>query len=199
MSKYKDLDALFANKHTDCEPWIIGKRPKHYKRLSCSYDEATRLAKLGASRIAAAYGIRLFFTQAVIAGAILSGDYDEVVVCTPSQYGKAIADDEQVLTRQGWKRHGDLKVGDEVISMDGKFVKVTYVHPKCEMDRVVVFENGDEIICHHNHEWICKGRSRKVKKTTRNVPVSYMEKIGTKVPSGGNTFVVPVRDSNHSA
>ena len=88
--KYKDLEALFANKHTDCEPWIIGKRPKHYKRLSCSYDEATRLAKLGASRIAAAFGARLFFTQAVIAGAILCGDYDEVIVCSPSQYGKSI-------------------------------------------------------------------------------------------------------------
>ena len=89
MSKYKDLDALFAQKHDNCEPWIIGKRPKHYKRLTCSYDEATRLAKLGASMIMAAYGTKLFFTQAVIAGAILSGDYDEIVVCTPSQYGKS--------------------------------------------------------------------------------------------------------------
>ena len=89
MSKYKDLDALFAQKHTDCEPWIIGRRPRHYKRLTCSYDEATRLAKLGASRIAAAYNVKLFFTQAVIAGAILSGDYDEVIVCASSQYGKS--------------------------------------------------------------------------------------------------------------
>ncbi len=87
--KYKDLDALFENQHYDCKPWIIGKIPKHYKRLSCSWDEALRLAKLGASRIAAAYGTKLFFTQAIIAGSILSDDYDEIIVCSSSQYGKS--------------------------------------------------------------------------------------------------------------
>lgn len=89
LGKYKDLDALFANQHFDCEPWIIGKRPKWYKRLSCTHNEATRLAKIGASRIAAAYGLKLFFTQAVIAGAILCDDYDEVIICLSSQYGKS--------------------------------------------------------------------------------------------------------------
>lgn len=87
--KYKDLDLMFQDQHFDCEPWIIGKRPVHYKRLSCSYNEATRLAKLGASKIAAAYGARLFFTQAVIAGAILGDDYDEVIIAISSQYGKS--------------------------------------------------------------------------------------------------------------
>lgn len=87
--KYKDLDAMFAVQSYDCEPWIIGKRPKHYKRMSCSYEEATRLAKIGASKIAAAYGAKLFFTQAVIAGAILCEDYDEVIIAISSQYGKS--------------------------------------------------------------------------------------------------------------
>lgn len=87
--KYKDLDLMFQDQHFDCEPWIIGKRPKHYKRLTCSYDEATRLAKFGASRIAAAYGLKLYFTQAVIAGAILGDDYDEVIIAISSQYGKS--------------------------------------------------------------------------------------------------------------
>ena len=77
QGKYKDLDALFALQRKDCEPWIIGRRAKHYKRLTCSDEEAVRLAKLGASQIMAAYGTKLFFTQAVIAGAILSDDYDE--------------------------------------------------------------------------------------------------------------------------
>ncbi len=89
QGKYKDLDALFALQRNDCEPWIIGKRAKHYKRLSCSDEEAVRLAKLGASQIMAAYGTKLFFTQAVIAGAILSDDYDEVIIAISSQYGKS--------------------------------------------------------------------------------------------------------------
>ena len=87
--KYKDLETLFARQHFDCEPWIIGKIPKHYKRLSCSKEEALRLAKEGAVQIGAAYGIKLFFTQAVIAGAIIGDDYDEIIVCTSSQYGKS--------------------------------------------------------------------------------------------------------------
>lgn len=89
MSKYKDLDALFELQSFDCEAWIIGKIPKHYKRMTIDRDEQMRLAKLGASRLAAAFGIRLFFSQAVIAGAILSGDYDEVIICLSSQYGKS--------------------------------------------------------------------------------------------------------------
>lgn len=87
--KYKDLDALFAQQSFDLEPWLIGKIPKHYKRLSCSREEALRLAKFGATKIGAAYKCRLFFTQAVIAGAILSDDYDEVIIAISSQYGKS--------------------------------------------------------------------------------------------------------------
>lgn len=190
--KYKDLDALFANQHFDCDPWIIGKIPKHYKRMTCSRQEAVRLAKLGASRMAAAYGARMFFTQSVIIGAVLDDGYDEVVVVSPSQYGKAIDDDEPVLTRDGWKRHGDLQVGDEVISMDGEFVKVLHVHPKCEMDRIVVFENGDEVICHHNHEWIYKGcNTRNHTRPRRTASVAEMEERGVKMTDGHSRFTVP--------
>lgn len=89
LTKYKDLEALFELQSTDCSPWIIGKIPRHYKRLSCSWEEAVRLAKLGASRMASAFGIKCFFTQSVIAGAVLDDSYDEVVVCTSSQYGKS--------------------------------------------------------------------------------------------------------------
>ncbi len=84
-----ELDILFKGKHSDCKPWLIGKIPKHFKRLSVDDKEALRLAKLGATEIASAFGEKLFFCQAMIAGAILSGDYDEIVVCLCSQYGKS--------------------------------------------------------------------------------------------------------------
>lgn len=133
--------------------WLIGNKPVHYKRLSVDFKEADRLAQLGAIKIGAAFNTVLYYSQAVIAGAILSGDYDTAIIVTPSQYGKAIENDCPVLTRHGWKKHGDLQVGDEVIGKDGEFVKVTYVHPKCMMDREVVFSTGERIKCHHNHEW----------------------------------------------
>lgn len=99
LAKYKDLEALFENQHFDCEPWIIGKIPKWYKRMSASPEEAMRLAKLGASRMAAAYGLKLFYTQAVIAGAILDDRYSEVIICLSSQYGKSFVMGHVALLR----------------------------------------------------------------------------------------------------
>lgn len=85
---------------------------------------------------------------------------DLLCISMPPGVGKALADDTPILTRQGWKNHGDLVVGDEVIGLDGKFKKVTHVHPKCMLDRLVTFSNGEQIQCHENHEWMTWSRSR---------------------------------------
>lgn len=66
-----------------------GNIPVHYKRLSVKPEEADRLAVIGAMEIFSAFNIQLYYTQSVIAGAMLSGDYDTVVVVSPSQYGKS--------------------------------------------------------------------------------------------------------------
>lgn len=84
-----ELDVLFQNQHTDCKPWVIGKIPKHFKRISVSMEDAVRLAKIGATEIASAFGLSLFFCQSLIAGAIISGEFDEIIVVSPSQYGKS--------------------------------------------------------------------------------------------------------------
>lgn len=84
-----ELELLFENREFGLSPWVIGKIPHHFKRLSVSKKEGLRLARKGASEMAAAYGIKLFYCQAMIAGAILDPKYDEIVVVTPSQYGKS--------------------------------------------------------------------------------------------------------------
>ncbi len=83
------LRALLKDADQSRGDWIIGKKPIHYKRLSVSTDEADRLAKIGAAEIGAAFGTVLYYSQAVIAGAILSGDYDTAVIVSCSQYGKS--------------------------------------------------------------------------------------------------------------
>ena len=85
----RELQALLSKRSYDLSEWLIGNIPKHYKRISISTDEAIRLAKIGASAIGAYFGDRLYFTQAVIAGAVLEGKYKEYVIVTPSQYGKS--------------------------------------------------------------------------------------------------------------
>lgn len=85
----EELTSLLAKRNYDLAPWINGKVPKHYKRLSVIPSKARELAELGAHEMFKFFGVRLFFSQALIAGAILSNEYDEFVIVTPPQYGKS--------------------------------------------------------------------------------------------------------------
>ena len=80
-------------------------------------------------------------------------------ISMPPGTGKALANDTPIITRNGWKKHGDLVVGDEVVGLDGKFKKVVAVHPKCMLDRLVTFSNGEQIVCHERHEWMYYDRA----------------------------------------
>ena len=88
------------------------------------------------------------------------GKLDILGISLPPGVGKALANDTPILTRNGWKNHGDLVVGDEVIGMDGRFKKVIHVRPKCMLDVLVEFTNGEKIQCHENHEWMIYDRGR---------------------------------------
>lgn len=72
----------------------------------------------------------------------------------PPGTGKQLSDDTPVMTSKGWKNHGDLKVGDRVIGLNGEYVKVTHVFPKAEQDCQVWFGNKGSLYCHENHEWV---------------------------------------------
>ncbi len=87
------------------------------------------------------------------------GELELLGISTPPGVGKALANDTPILTRHGWKNHGDLVVGDEVIGLDGNFKKVIAVHPKCMLDCLVEFTNGENIQCHENHEWLIHDRN----------------------------------------
>lgn len=84
------------------------------------------------------------------------------------RFGKLLADDTPILTRDGWKNHGDLKVGDYVIGIDGKFKKVLAVSPKAPANCCVEFSDGDKIYCHENHEWVidsCPSKKQIIRET----------------------------------
>ena len=102
-------------------------------------------------------------------------DIDELFLSQPPRTGKALADNTPVLTKEGWKKHGDLKVGDSVIGIDGKYKKVLAVHPKCTLDREVQFTNGERIVCHENHEWYVCDRGFPLKKEPSVWETKYIE------------------------
>lgn len=103
------------------------------------------------------------------------GKLDELFLSLPPRVGKALANDTPILTRNGWKNHGDLEVGDEVIGMDGKFKKVIAVHPKCDLDRLVEFTNGERVQCHENHEWLFYDRHSHTQKLLETKEWEQME------------------------
>lgn len=123
-------------------------------------------------------------------------ELDILCISLPPGVGKALADDTPILTRQGWKNHGDLVVGDEVIGLDGKFKKVTHVHPKCMLDRLVTFSNGEQIQCHERHEWMTysRGRGRYITEETQYYESVKLEAGGTEHKRGHRyQFQLPPR------
>ena len=111
---------------------------------------------------------------------------DLLGISLPPGTGKALANDTPILTRNGWKAHGDLVVGDEVVGLDGNFKKVIAVHPKCQLDVLVEFTNGERIQCHENHEWMIYNMRR-----TPNKPVTLETKIIEKEFLSGCEIYLP--------
>lgn len=88
MTPKQRLTNLLEEQHTDLKPWVKGNIPEHYKRISADRDEQIRLATAGLFSLSDEFGKVPYFTQAVIAGGMLSEDYDRVTVVSPYQYGK---------------------------------------------------------------------------------------------------------------
>ena len=137
MANSRELETLFSQQSFDCKDWIgRGKIPKHYKRLSCSEEEAMRLALYGFKKMAMYFDESLFFTQSVIAGAVLSEKYHKITIVTPSTYGKS-----WLMGRLGiLLAHGDT-LGDETLGEPPREGEPTYV--------VASVQDGTKMIMSH--------------------------------------------------
>lgn len=78
-----------AEPKENLKKWVKGYVPKNYKRISIDMKTAMRFAEIGAFESMVNFGTRLFFTQAMLLGAVLSEEYKTFYVITPSQYGKS--------------------------------------------------------------------------------------------------------------
>lgn len=98
----------------------------------------------------------------------------------PSRVGKAISYDTPVLTDNGWKKHGELTILDRVIGIDGEFKKILAIHNPCDMEYKVTFSDGEEIVCHGNHEWRVFDRYKRriIDKETKEIRETLLEKDG---------------------
>ena len=96
---------------------------------------------------------------------IAAGERMQVMLTMPPRHGKQVADSEPVLTTEGWKRHGDLRVGDYVYAPTGKPVPVEWVSEPSDEKMRVTFSDGESVLVHPNHEWSVYDRSPRVWRT----------------------------------
>lgn len=76
-----------------------------------------------------------------------------LMLLMPPRHGKLLADDTLVYTREvGWKLHGDLTPGDQIMGLNN-WVTVIGVSEPSLATMEVVTSAGTRIQCHPNHEW----------------------------------------------
>lgn len=87
-----------------------------------------------------------------------AGEIRRLMVFMPPGSAKALALDTPIPTPDGWKRMGDLRVGDRVFDENGKPCNVTWVSPIWRQRPVyrVSTDCGDEIIADQDHEWFVR-------------------------------------------
>lgn len=114
---------------------------------------------------------------------------DLLVLNMPPRTGKLLADKTPVLTKNGWKYHGDLKVGDYVLNEKGDFVKVLAINEKQKTTHKITFSNGETLECHKQHEWVVYDRHTRTYKT---VETEYM--IGKLKDGHRYRFQLPLKE-----
>jgi len=94
---------------------------------------------------------------------------------------KALAYDTPIMTKDGWKKHGELQVGDYVIGSSGDFIKVI-ARTKNFTDSKqyeITFDKKYKIVCSSDHIWEVNAKSKKRVKGTKNKRIGREKKLVT--------------------
>lgn len=84
----------------------------------------------------------------------------DTLILSPRESAKAQPLTEPVLTPDGWRLMGDLKVGDVITAADGNNTKITRVSPQGVKDNYrVTFNDGAIAYCSLDHLWQVRDRS----------------------------------------
>lgn len=86
-----------------------------------------------------------------------------------NQVSKALFEEELVPTTSGLKKMRDIAVGDMVFSKGGtptRVVDIPFVGT--EQAYQITFNDGAQVVCGENHEWICMGPRQRFRKNYRS-------------------------------
>lgn len=78
---------------------------------------------------------------------------DDIIFLAPRDHGKLICSEQVVRTSLGWKKHGNLQVGDKVFTPEGNQTTITGIGYKDWASLEVEMSDGSKIKTHPHHEW----------------------------------------------
>ena len=129
---------------------------------------------------------------------LIDDKLDLLVLNCPPRVGKNQSNDTLVLTKNGWKKHGDLQVGDYVLNHKGDFVKVLATSEDFPIEYSVKFSNGEVSECHGNHEWLVYDRhARKEKIVETKYMIGKIRDADKNSPNNTHThfrFSLPIKN-----
>ena len=140
---------------------------------------------------------------------VYDGDLDFLSVSQPKRTGKCLSVNENVCTPDGFKRIGEIKVGDYVISANGNPTMVLGVYPQKEKLRVYEIEFTESgkskqktvIECCENHLWEVSTEDSRYK-NRKNRVMNTLELMNGTIKRGkdhhnnyGVEYVKPVQFS----
>lgn len=119
---------------------------------------------------------------------------DFLFVSLPPRIGKLVSNSTPILTKKGWKKHGDLRAGDYVLNHKGRFVRVLATSPEYPCNCRITFSNGEQIDCHENHEWLVndRHRNREVILETKNMIGNVRDNYGNEKTKNHFRFGLPI-------
>lgn len=111
---------------------------------------------------------------------------DLIIIGGESSHGKALPMNAHILTPKGWVKNKDLKVGDEVCSIDGAPSYITGIFPQGVKPMFkITFCDGREVLCSNEHLW-------EVSISNRKPQIKTAEYIYEKYSKGKhNTLSIP--------
>lgn len=118
---------------------------------------------------------------------------DAVLIGDSPGLGKLSEIDTPTLTPSGWRRIGDLRVGDQVIDADGMASTVTGVFPQgIKPIYEVEFSDGVKTNCGLEHLWeVRDGNMATRKKGWKVMTLGEMMKRGLTYTDGSSKFEIP--------
>jgi hypothetical protein len=116
-----------------------------------------------------------------------------IVVGSPGS-GKAIWDDEKIVTPEGMKQIKDIKIGDLIFGKNGMPTKVTGVFPQGKMSQYkITFADGRSLICNNEHRFTV-GRVNHGEVVYRVYTVQELIDAQIKRPNGRSKFFIQNND-----